>query len=664
MSTKVRNQLKELTAALEQQKASEPGAEATSDFKIRRHMHATLTKKFVETMQDYQDCQTKYTNKCKEAAKDSARSKDARKQALRAELKAHPRKMSVKECQALRRSIKIAAQQAEWDRLKRLHAETIRRKKEHAELKVAAARALEQASLAKITGLEKQRAAAAQAAQAAAVSKAAAEAKVKLAEKASAEAKTARAKIAELELHKQRAEAEKQQEHTLQAAAQARQDAAVEKQRLMQSAAAKEQERQAATARARVEQARELQAAAQVRQDAVIEKQRLMQFAAAKEQEQQAATEREQAAMAAVLEQEHRNEGIIGRVETADLFPDYQGKRRKDGAPHMGTQEGKAWRKKHEAIGDFEELMQRVTPEAIVANSRRKQAQENEKYQAVQAEAAAALAREQNALAKIAELEQQQAAAAQAAAVNKATAEAKATVAEKAAAEAEAARAKITELELHKQRAEAEKQQMAAAFTAEAEKQRVEVITSAARIIKQRADSENRMRAEMKQAAADSAAAEQRNLELARMTTYYHGTSIEAALQIQESGFRPSASGCLGPGVYYAATLEKALVYAKRNSRQPGQVKGGVILKLKIDEGKMMHYTTSTANTSSWVQEGYDSARADDGVFSGRAREPLEEFCVKDPKRITIVGAELGDTKAAEAKGFVVLHNRLCEAMR
>jgi t-SNARE complex subunit (syntaxin) len=69
MSTRVRNQLKELAAALEQQKAADPGAEATSDFKIRRNMHATLTKKFMETMQDYQDCQTKYKNKYQETVK-------------------------------------------------------------------------------------------------------------------------------------------------------------------------------------------------------------------------------------------------------------------------------------------------------------------------------------------------------------------------------------------------------------------------------------------------------------------------------------------------------------------------------------------------------------------------------------------------------------------
>eukprot|EP01043_Picozoa_sp_COSAG02_P078165 COSAG02_NODE_17462_length_1001_cov_1.584257_1_plen_169_part_01 len=69
LSTQVRNKLKDLDEALKQQKMSDPMAEQTSDFKIRRNMHATLTKKFMETMQDYQDCQTKYKHKYQDTVK-------------------------------------------------------------------------------------------------------------------------------------------------------------------------------------------------------------------------------------------------------------------------------------------------------------------------------------------------------------------------------------------------------------------------------------------------------------------------------------------------------------------------------------------------------------------------------------------------------------------
>ena len=69
LSTQVRNELKGLDEALKQQKASDPMAEQTSDFKIRRNMHATLTKKFMETMHDYQDSQTKYKHKYQDTVK-------------------------------------------------------------------------------------------------------------------------------------------------------------------------------------------------------------------------------------------------------------------------------------------------------------------------------------------------------------------------------------------------------------------------------------------------------------------------------------------------------------------------------------------------------------------------------------------------------------------
>ena len=52
---------------------------------------------------------------------------------------------------------------------------------------------------------------------------------------------------------------------------------------------------------------------------------------------------------------------IIEAVTSLDMFPDYQGRRRKDGAPHMGTTEGIAWRKKHEASGDYDSLMRKFT---------------------------------------------------------------------------------------------------------------------------------------------------------------------------------------------------------------------------------------------------------------------------------------------------------------
>ena len=69
MTASVWNQLKELAAALEQQRAEDPGAEAAADFKIRRNMGATLTKKLIETIYDFLCCQTKYKHKYEDTLK-------------------------------------------------------------------------------------------------------------------------------------------------------------------------------------------------------------------------------------------------------------------------------------------------------------------------------------------------------------------------------------------------------------------------------------------------------------------------------------------------------------------------------------------------------------------------------------------------------------------
>jgi t-SNARE complex subunit (syntaxin) len=65
----VRSLLTHLDAELKSMLQRDPSSEQTSDYKIRRNMHATLTKKFMEVMQAYQDCQTKYKNKYQETVK-------------------------------------------------------------------------------------------------------------------------------------------------------------------------------------------------------------------------------------------------------------------------------------------------------------------------------------------------------------------------------------------------------------------------------------------------------------------------------------------------------------------------------------------------------------------------------------------------------------------
>jgi len=69
LSTQIRNALKKMDAELKQKAQEEPESVQSSDFRIRKNMHATLTKKFMDVMQDYQDRQTKYKKKYEEMCK-------------------------------------------------------------------------------------------------------------------------------------------------------------------------------------------------------------------------------------------------------------------------------------------------------------------------------------------------------------------------------------------------------------------------------------------------------------------------------------------------------------------------------------------------------------------------------------------------------------------
>ena len=119
----------------------------------------------------------------------------------------------------------------------------------------------------------------------------------------------------------------------------------------------------------------------------------------------------------------------------------------------------------------------------------------------------------------------------------------------------------------------------------------------------------------------------------------YHGTSLEAILAIQESGFRIDLSGtnagaALGPGVYVTTTLQKALNYAKREGvpgKEPNPAAGGVF-ELEVNLGRC--YTvrsaagpgkTTRAERTGWASQGYDSAWAAAGIIG-----EMEENCVRE----------------------------------
>jgi len=92
--------------------------------------------------------------------------------------------------------------------------------------------------------------------------------------------------------------------------------------------------------------------------------------------------------------------------------------------------------------------------------------------------------------------------------------------------------------------------------------------------------------------------------------SFYHGTSVDAALAIQSRGFKTSLSGTgsgttlLGPGVYCTTSLEKAMGYAKHRQW------GGVVLQLHCDLGRCKKLTVDDPLMTSWQEHGYDSAWA------------------------------------------------------
>jgi hypothetical protein len=137
-----------------------------------------------------------------------------------------------------------------------------------------------------------------------------------------------------------------------------------------------------------------------------------------------------------------------------------------------------------------------------------------------------------------------------------------------------------------------------------------------------------------------------------RPDTFYHATTEENALRIQEEGFviPEGPGGLLGRGVYCTCTLAKAMDYLKGPH-------GGVVLELKINLGNCRQLVENDPMMTTW-QEHYDSAWA---PFSAAnpADKGKEENCVKDPKKITVIQAIAGNTGKLRRGGFDIIGGKL-----
>ncbi|KAJ8005495.1 hypothetical protein DPEC_G00118550 [Dallia pectoralis] len=109
----------------------------------------------------------------------------------------------------------------------------------------------------------------------------------------------------------------------------------------------------------------------------------------------------------------------------------------------------------------------------------------------------------------------------------------------------------------------------------------------------------------------------------------FHGTTRQAAQQIQAKGFRQSEDGMLGRGVYLSRDLDKARRYPLdilENQR--------VVIRVIVNVGRVKTIRYQAGMQKTWHDYGYDTAWVP--ANCGMVRSGLEENCVWDPKRITV----------------------------
>ncbi|XP_077312039.1 uncharacterized protein LOC143932992 [Lithobates pipiens] len=111
----------------------------------------------------------------------------------------------------------------------------------------------------------------------------------------------------------------------------------------------------------------------------------------------------------------------------------------------------------------------------------------------------------------------------------------------------------------------------------------------------------------------------------------YHGTTSYMAESIIKTGFRQSADGMLGRGVYVSRAIVKAKRYPIEDKSDQ------VVLKLRVNVGKVIKIDRQYhPKQKTWHEHGYDTAWVP--PYCGMVKSDLEEDCVWDPKRIKVVG--------------------------
>ncbi|KAL0979783.1 hypothetical protein UPYG_G00189620 [Umbra pygmaea] len=122
-----------------------------------------------------------------------------------------------------------------------------------------------------------------------------------------------------------------------------------------------------------------------------------------------------------------------------------------------------------------------------------------------------------------------------------------------------------------------------------------------------------------------------------QLYTMYHGTSVQTARLIIANGFRQSADGMLGPGVYVSRNQRKAERYPLNN-----HFSDRVVLQLNVNAGRVKRIDKDNhPMQKSWHAAGYDTAWVPPNCGMSSVPSGLEEDCVFDPKRVEVTGIAL-----------------------
>ena len=133
----------------------------------------------------------------------------------------------------------------------------------------------------------------------------------------------------------------------------------------------------------------------------------------------------------------------------------------------------------------------------------------------------------------------------------------------------------------------------------------------------------------------------------------YHGTSRQAAGQILANGFRQSSGGMLGRGVYVSRDLQKASIYPRR---LPESQRAVLKLRVRVGKVKKIDYQGHPMQKT-WHDYGYDSAWCP--PHCGMVRSGLEEDCIWDPDRITVLNIVNTQSGLSTNFGSVVRQDRV-----